>query len=230
MSKRADSALSTTTTCYVDLWLTLRRQIFYSHVINRSQILDFILSFQVDRFTWIETWDRIRIFFVQRTVLAEDNHGIFLVIAIFFELIRRVITAFTSKEEEASFECVDARARRHCVEKLDTHRMHILFSEVQVELVQVSILALKHEEKGFEVESGVRGHEKASRKIMPTTKWYIADPILVIDFLVDKEVFTHDNDASWSDITRHLDEHVCSFVDRIYVLPDYMIQAEVHLV
>ena len=141
-----------------------------------------------------------------------------------------MITTFTSKKEEASFECVDARARCHCVEKLDTHRMYILFSEVQVELVEVSILALKHEEKGFEVESGVRCHEKASRKIMSTTKWYIADPILVIDFLVDKEVFTHDNDASWTDISRHLDEHVCSFVDRIYVLPDYMIQAEVHLV
>ena len=65
---------------------------------------------------------------------------------------------------------------------------------------------------------------------MSTTKRYIADPILVICLLVDKEVFTHDNDASWSDISRHLDEHMCSFVDWIYVLSDYMIQAEVHLV
>ena len=65
---------------------------------------------------------------------------------------------------------------------------------------------------------------------MSTTKWYIADPILVIGLLVNKEVFTHDDDASRSDITRHLDKHMCSFVDRIYVLSDYMIQAEVHLV
>ena len=65
---------------------------------------------------------------------------------------------------------------------------------------------------------------------MSATKWYIADPGLVIDLLVNKEVFTYDDDASWPDITRHLDKHMSSFVDRIYVLSDYMIQAEVHLV
>ena len=65
---------------------------------------------------------------------------------------------------------------------------------------------------------------------MSTAKWYIADPILMINLLVDEEVFTHDNDASRPDITRHLDEHVCSFVDRIDVLSDYMIQTKIHLI
>ena len=65
---------------------------------------------------------------------------------------------------------------------------------------------------------------------MSTTKWYIADPILMISLLVYEEVFAHDNDASRPDVARHLDEHVCRFVDWIYVLSDYMIQAKVHLV
>ena len=66
-----------------------------------------------------------------------------------------MVTAFTSKEEKAGFKRVDACTWRHCVEELDTHRVHILFSKVQDKLVQVSILALKHEEKGFKVECGV---------------------------------------------------------------------------
>ena len=44
--------------------------------------------------------------------------------------------------------------------------MHILLSEIKGQFVQVTILALQHEEERFVVEDGVRGDKQTTSQVM----------------------------------------------------------------
>ena len=102
--------------------------------------------------------------------------------------------------------------------------MHFLFREVKNQFVQISVLALEYEKERLVVKDGARCHEKSSRKIVSTPQRNVAEPVFVISLLVYQEVFADHDDATGTDVSWHLDKHVCRAIDWEDVLPDHMVQ------
>lgn len=65
---------------------------------------------------------------------------------------------------------------------------------------------------------------------MSPSHWNIANSILMINLLVDKEVFTDHNYSTWTNTTWHLNEHMCGLVYWEDVLSNDMIETKVHFV
>ena len=108
--------------------------------------------------------------------------------------------------------------------------MHLLFCEIKCQLVQIAILALKHEEESLVIEDGVRCDEQASGLVVAASHGQIADAVLVIGLFIDNEVFTDDKDAAGADIARDLNQGVGRFVHGEDVFADHMVQTKIHFV
>jgi len=130
MSERPNRSLSAPSARDVDLRLALSSQIFDSHVVDGGQVLDLIFGRKKDWAARIEARDQVQGLLVASAILAERDSGIFFRASIVDKLEAGVVAALGCEEEEARRENVDARTRRHCVEKLNLHSVHILLREV----------------------------------------------------------------------------------------------------
>ena len=210
--------------------LTFASEILNAHVVDWSQVLNLILCLEVQRASGVELWYRVKRLFVPRAVLTESENRIFFSTSIRLELERSMIAAFTCKEEKARLEDIDTGSGCHGIKELNLHRVDLLLGEVQRQFVQISILTLKHKEECVKIENGITRHEKTSSQIMSSSHWNVTNSVLMINLLVDKEVFTDHNYSTRTNAAWHLYEHVCGLVYGEDVLSDDMVETKVHFV